>query len=214
MKRQGEGVRSRDVRIRRNGDSASSSSTAETTSAAETEPVLAADEICVPGHHNVENYMAVIAALEGFVPDDEIRRFARSFGGVEHRIELVCERDGVKFYNSSIDSSPARTIAALESFDYDPNRLPGAPIKEKTPDERRLIVIMGGYDKKIPFEPLSEPLCRLAKAVVFTGAAGEKIKQAVTGGAEFSKRPCEYHSVTDFNEAVRWPRRLQKAARS
>ncbi|NLZ37241.1 MAG: UDP-N-acetylmuramoyl-L-alanine--D-glutamate ligase [Clostridiales bacterium] len=175
------------------------------------EPVLAADEIRVPGHHNVENYMAVIAALEGFVPDDEIRRFARSFGGVEHRIELVCERDGVKFYNSSIDSSPARTIAALESFDYDPNRLPGAPITEKSPDERRLIVIMGGYDKKIPFEPLSEPLCRLAKAVVFTGAAGEKIKQTVTRGAEFSKRPFEYHSVPDFDEAVRAAAALAKS---
>ena len=79
-------------------------------------PVLATEDIRIPGHHNVENFMAVIGALEGLVDDSEIAELAESFAGVEHRIELVRELDGVKFYNSSIDSSPTRTIAALNSF--------------------------------------------------------------------------------------------------
>ena len=90
--------------------------------------VMTAGDIKIPGVHNVENYMAAIAAVDGLVPDEVIRRFAREFGGVEHRIELVRVKDGVKFYNDSIASSPSRTIAGLRSFD------------------RKVILIAGGYD--------------------------------------------------------------------
>ena len=80
------------------------------------EPVLQASDILIPGVHNVENYMAAIAMVEGLVPDGVIRQVAKTFGGVEHRIELVRIKDGVKFYNDSIASSPSRTIAGLRSF--------------------------------------------------------------------------------------------------
>ena len=78
--------------------------------------VMHISDILIPGIHNVENYMAAILAVEGLVSDDTIRHVARNFGGVEHRIELVRVKDGVKFYNDSIASSPSRTIAGLRSF--------------------------------------------------------------------------------------------------
>ena len=78
-------------------------------------PVLPVADILLPGDHNVENYMAAIAALDGLIPDQVIREFAAKFTGVEHRIELVRTLNGVKYYNDSIASSPTRTIAGLRS---------------------------------------------------------------------------------------------------
>ena len=102
----------------------------------ETTRLLQAEEIRIPGLHNVENYLAAISAVWGVVPPAVIREVARTFPGVEHRIEFVRELGGVKWYNDSIATSPTRTIAGLHAFD------------------QKLIIIAGGYDKKIPFTPL------------------------------------------------------------
>ncbi len=150
----------------------------------EGEPVLKTDEILIPGNHNIENYCGVIAALHGLVSPETIRRIARTFGGVAHRIELVRVKDGVRYYNSSIDSSPTRTTAALNSF------------KEK------VIVICGGYDKHIPFEPLAEPLCEKAKTVVLTGATAGKIKEALTASPCYREGFPKILEESDFREAV------------
>ena len=125
------------------------------------EPVLNAGDILIPGVHNIENYMAAILAVEGLVPDEVIRRVAASFGGVEHRIELVREKDGVRYYNDSIASSPSRTIAGLRSFD------------------RKVILIAGGYDKHIPYDVLGPEICQRAKALYLGGATGALIRAAV-----------------------------------
>lgn len=82
--------------------------------------ILNIKDIKIPGMHNVENYMAAIAAVSGLVSKDVIVNVAKTFGGVEHRIELVRTLDGVKYYNSSIDSSPNRTINTLRVF---PNKV-------------------------------------------------------------------------------------------
>ncbi len=124
-------------------------------------PVLRVSDIKLPGVHNIENYMAAIGAVWGKVGIDAIRNVARNFGGVHHRLELVRELDGVRYYNSSIDSSPTRTAAALSAF------------------SKPVIVIVGGYDKKIPFEPLGKTLTERAKAVVLMGATAEKIEAAI-----------------------------------
>ena len=132
--------------------------------------------------HNVENYMAAIAALWGEVSLSSILEVARSFGGVAHRIELVREVGGVKYYNSSIDSSPTRTEAALKSF------------------EEKLIVMIGGYDKNIPIEPLAPLLGERAKFVSATGATGEKIMKLLLD----SGYPCDKIVYTrDFEGAFR-----------
>ena len=123
--------------------------------------VLKTEEILLPGVHNVENYMAAILAVDGLVSDETIRHVARTFGGVEHRIELVRIKDGVRFYNDSIASSPSRTIAGLRSF------------------PEKVILIAGGYDKNIPYDELGPEICRRGKLLVVGGATGPKIRQAV-----------------------------------
>ena len=123
--------------------------------------IMKVSDIILPGRHNLENYMAATAAVYPGVCADNIREIARTFGGVEHRLELVRELRGVNYYNSSIDSSPTRTAAALSSFD------------------KKVIVICGGYDKHIPFAPLADALYEHAKVVVLTGATAGKIKEAI-----------------------------------
>jgi UDP-N-acetylmuramoylalanine--D-glutamate ligase len=150
----------------------------------EGEPILGTDEILIPGNHNIENYCGIIAALHGLVSPETIRHIARTFGGVAHRIELVRVKDGVRYYNSSIDSSPTRTTAALNSF------------KEK------VIVICGGYDKHIPFEPLAEPLCQKAKTVVLTGATAGKIQEALLASPCYREGCPKILEESDFREAV------------
>lgn len=149
------------------------------------EILLTRGEIRLPGLHNVENYMAAIAALEGIVSPETIRRVAESFPGVEHRIEYVRELDGVTYYNSSIDSSPTRTMAALSAF-----------------GEKKLLVILGGYDKKIPYDPLGEPLCRHAKAVLLTGTTAEKIRAAILSAPSYREGAPAIHMASSLTEAT------------
>ena len=125
------------------------------------QPVLPVADILIPGVHNVENYMAAIAAVEGLVADDTVRHVAKTFGGVEHRIELVRVKDGVRFYNDSIASSPSRTIAGLRSF------------------PEKVILIAGGYDKHIPYDVLGPEICAHVKKLFLGGATGPQIRSAV-----------------------------------
>ena len=124
-------------------------------------PVLEKKDILLPGEHNVENYMAAIAAVEGLVEDETIRQVARTFGGVEHRIELVRIKDGVRYYNDSIASSPSRTMAGLRSF------------------PEKVILIAGGYDKHIPYDVLGPEICAHVKKLFLCGATGPQIRAAV-----------------------------------
>lgn len=148
-------------------------------------PVLDKREIVIPGEHNVENYMAAILAIQGLVDDDCIRKVAREFGGVEHRIELVRVKDGVKYYNDSIASSPSRTIAGLQSFD-DP-----------------VILIAGGYDKHIPYDGLGPYICKHVKKLFLNGATAPKIREAVETCADYHKEALEIVDCEDFASAVR-----------
>ena len=145
-------------------------------------PVLNIQDILLPGVHNIENYMAAIACVEGLVSDEAIGHVARNFGGVEHRIELVRIKDGVRFYNDSIASSPSRTIAGLRSF------------KEK------VILIAGGYDKHIPYDVLGPEVCSHVKKLFLCGATAAQIRTAVENcGGE---QP-EIWDCGDFESAVR-----------
>ena len=79
--------------------------------------VLDASEIGVPGEHNIENVMAALSAASYFDLDmDKIKKFLRSFGGVEHRLEFVKNIDGVEYYNDSKSTNPTSTITALKTF--------------------------------------------------------------------------------------------------
>ena len=149
------------------------------------EKALKTSEILIPGVHNVENYMAAIAMVDGLVSDETIRQVARTFGGVEHRIELVRVKDGVRFYNDSIASSPSRTIAGLRSF------------------PEKVILIAGGYDKHIPYDVLGPEICAHVKKLFLGGATGEKIRQAVISCPEYDPKALEITDCGSFEPAVR-----------
>ena len=149
------------------------------------EKVLKASDILIPGVHNVENYMAAIAMVDGLVSDETIRQVAKTFGGVEHRIELVRVKDGVRFYNDSIASSPSRTIAGLRSF------------------PEKVILIAGGYDKHIPYDVLGPEICAHVKKLFLGGATGEKIRQAVISCPEYDPKALEITDCGSFEPAVR-----------
>ena len=123
--------------------------------------VMDRGEILLPGLHNVENYMAALCAVQGLVSFEDVRAVAGRFGGVEHRIELVRELDGVRYYNDSIASSPTRTIAGLHAFD------------------QKVILIAGGYDKQIPFDVLGPEIVDHVKYLILCGTTAEKIRNAV-----------------------------------
>ena len=144
--------------------------------------VMTAADIKLPGVHNIENYMAAIAAVDGLVPDEVIRDFAREFGGVEHRIELIRTRNGVRWYNDSIASSPSRTIAGLNSF------------KEK------VILIAGGKDKGISYESLGPVINDHVKLLILCGATAGVIRQSTEQAPNYGG--LEIADVTDYHEAV------------
>ena len=144
--------------------------------------VMTTADIKLPGVHNIENYMAAIAAVDGLVPDGIIRDFAREFGGVEHRIELIRTRNGVRWYNDSIASSPSRTIAGLNSF------------KEK------VILIAGGKDKGISYDALGPVINDHVKLLILCGATAGVIRR-VTEQAE-NYDGLEIVDVEDYHQAV------------
>ena len=149
-----------------------------------TTPVLHMDEIRIPGIHNVENYLAAISAVWGEVSKENIVSVAKTFAGVEHRIEFVRELDGVKWYNDSIASSPTRTIAGLNSF------------------KQKLILIAGGYDKKIPFEPLAPKIIEKVKVLILMGVTAPKIEAAVTSCEGYDPNELTILHVSSMQEAV------------
>lgn len=122
---------------------------------------FAEEDIIIPGVHNTENYLAAIAAVIDYVKPETIKKVATTFKGVEHRIELVRELNGIKFYNDSIASSPTRTIAGLNSF------------------KQKVILITGGYDKKLPFDEMGPAIIEKVKCLILFGQTALKIEKVL-----------------------------------
>ena len=144
--------------------------------------VMTTADIKLPGVHNIENYMAAIAAVDGLVPDEVIRDFAREFGGVEHRIELIRTLKGVRWYNDSIASSPSRTIAGLNSF------------------REKVILIAGGKDKGISYESLGPVINDRVKLLILCGATAGVIRQSTEQAPNYEG--LEIVDVADDHQAV------------
>ncbi len=146
-------------------------------------PIMHRDAITILGDHNVANYLAAISAVWGYVGADNIRIVAREFAGVPHRIEFVREVKGVRYFNDSIASSPTRTIAGLKAFD------------------RKVVLLAGGYDKQIPFEPMAPYVIDKVKLLILTGPTAEKIEKAVTEHKEYKGSP-EIIRANNLDDAV------------
>lgn len=149
--------------------------------------IVGQDKIVIPGNHNVENYLAAIAAVIDHVKPETIRRVAASFKGVEHRGELVRELNGVKFYNSSIDSSPNRTAAALSVF------------------KQRVILIAGGKDKGIPYDSIGPVIAEKVKCLLLIGPTGPKIEKSLQDEIEKTGKGSEIKVIkcTTYEEVVK-----------
>lgn len=146
--------------------------------------IMSMNDIKIPGIHNVENYLTAIAMTWGDVSVENICKVAKEFGGVEHRIEFVRELDGVKYYNNSIASSPTRVLACLNSFD------------------QKQILIQGGSDKGIPFEPMADAICEKAKYLIVMGETADKIRDAVMSSDKFATSGLKITKVANMQEAV------------
>ncbi len=113
------------------------------------------------GTHNAENICAAVAATKGLVQIEDQINAIKGFEGVPHRIEFVREINGSKWYNDSIASSPTRTIAGLNSFDEE------------------IVLIAGGYDKHLDYEPIAKPILDKVKTLILLGQTSGKILNAV-----------------------------------
>ena len=144
--------------------------------------VLRTTDIRLPGVHNVENYLAAVAAVDGMVPDADIRTFARTFAGVEHRIEWIRTRNGVRWYNDSIASSPSRTTAGLNAF------------------PEKVILIAGGKDKGISYTDLGPVINAHVKYLILCGATAGVIRKATEQAENYQGLPIV--DVEDYQQAV------------
>jgi UDP-N-acetylmuramoylalanine--D-glutamate ligase len=143
------------------------------------EIVLHRADIPLVGAHNLENVLAAVAAtrLAG-AESAAIARGVKSFAGVEHRLEFVCEIAGVRYYNDSKATNVDAALKALEAF-------PG-----------RILIILGGKDKGSDYTPLQKPLREKAVLALLIGAAAAKIESQIAGsvaidGAETLDRAVE-----------------------
>lgn len=142
------------------------------------------DDIIIKGVHNVENYLAAFIATKDDVSIETMKKIAQTFAGVEHRCELVREIDGVKYYNDSIASSPTRTLAGVKAFN------------------EKVILIAGGYDKNIPFEPLAYEGYPYIKTLILLGKTKDKIKLVFDKLEKEKGIKVDIKTVSSLDEAV------------
>ena len=156
-------------------------------------PVLDETDIRLPGRHNLENYLAAIAAAFGDVPPEAMRQVAKEFAGVPHRAELVRVCGGVSYYNDSIATSPTRTIQGTLSM-Y----------------PQKILLIAGGYDKHIPYDAIGPAILEKAKALILLGDTAEAIQAAVENAPGYRPGILPIVRVSSMEEAVEAARSLAK----
>lgn len=146
--------------------------------------VCTKDDIVIKGMHNVANYLAAFCATAEDASVYSMKKIATTFGGVEHRSEFIREINGVKYYNDSIASSPTRTLASISAF------------------EKPIILIAGGYDKNIPFEPLAEEGYTMIKKLILFGVTKNKIEKCFKKVIKEKKIKLPIFIVSNLEEAV------------
>ena len=147
-------------------------------------PLLHKSEIRLPGEHNVENYLAAIAAVCDMVRPEAILEVARGFGGVEHRLELAAEKAGVRWYNDSKATAPPSTVAGLNAFG------------------QKVILLAGGYDKHIPFQPMAGAVVEKVRLLILTGPTAGAIEAAVAAHPRYDAAVLPVLHAADLPEAV------------
>ncbi len=146
--------------------------------------LLNTKEINIRGKHNYENICAAIAATNTLVDIDEALEVCKNFKGVEHRIEFVKEINGVKWYNDSASSSPTRTLSGINAF------------------KENIILIAGGYDKNLDYEPLAKPVVDKVSSLILIGQTAEKIFDVVKGEAEKENKKIDIYMCDSLEQTI------------
>lgn len=147
--------------------------------------ILKKQEIKLRGIHNYENICAALAATAPIVDEKSQIKAIKEFNGVEHRLEFVRELNGVKYYNDSIGTSPASTIAGLNAFD------------------ENIILLAGGSDKGLDYTEIGETIAKKVRVLLLTGPTAEKIENATKlAMSKSGKETVEIIHCKDLQEAV------------
>ena len=154
--------------------------------------VINRKNVKIRGMHNIENICAAVAATSTLVEPEAQAEAIKEFSGVEHRLEFVRELDGVKWYNDSIASSPNRTIAGLNSY------------------EEKIVLIAGGRDKHLDYEPIAKPIIEHVSTLIVMGETAEKIKNAVVNELKNTNKNLNIISVKTLKDAVQEARNNAK----
>ena len=142
------------------------------------------EEITIKGIHNYENICAALAATESLVDKDIAIGVCKNFKGVAHRIEFVKEINGAKWYNDSASTTPTRAISALNAFNED------------------IVLIAGGADKNLDFEPIAKPIVDKVRVLILMGQTSEKIFNAVKREMEKQKKDLKIFMCDSLSQAV------------
>ena len=154
--------------------------------------ILDTKEVVLRGEHNYENIATAIAATNTLVDIEDAIEAVKEFKPVEHRLELIREIDGVKWYNDSVSSSPTRTIAGLHSFDED------------------IVLIAGGYDKNLDYTPIAKPIVEKVKTLILLGQTSGKIFDAVKKELEIENKNLDIYMCNTLEETVNLAKKYAK----
>ena len=146
--------------------------------------ILNTDEVILRGNHNFQNIATALAATKTLVDTDVAVEAIKKFRPVEHRIEFVREIDGVKWYNDSASSSPTRTISGLNAF------------------KENIILIAGGYDKNLEYEPLAKPVVDKVSTLILIGQTAEKIYDVVKNESEKENKKININMCDTLEQTI------------
>ena len=146
--------------------------------------ILNTDEVILRGNHNFQNIATALAATKTLVDTDIAVQAIKEFKPVEHRIEFVKEINGVKWYNDSASSSPTRTISGINAF------------------KENIILIAGGYDKNLEYEPLAKPVVDKVSTLILIGQTAEKIYDVVKNESEKENKKINIYMCDTLEQTI------------
>lgn len=154
--------------------------------------VIDVENVNLIGEKNYANICSAICCVLDFVDIDSISKTLREFKGVEHRLEYVDTKYGVKYYNDSISTTPGKAMAAFTSFN------------------KKIILIAGGSDKNLDYSPIGNNIINCAKILILLGNTSKKIKDAVENASNFENSDLKIYEVSSMSKAVNLARKVSK----
>ena len=144
------------------------------------------------GEKNYANICSAICCVQDLVDVSVITKTLNEFKGVEHRLEYVDTKYGVKYYNDSISTTPGKAMAAFTSFN------------------QKIILIAGGSDKNLDYTPVGDNIINCAKILILLGNTSKKIKEAVINSKKYLESELKIYEVNSMKEAVELSSKVAK----